>query len=129
MYDRTFGPIMFDPLQSPSIDAIEAEGQGGGYETFTDEKKNFGSLEVRYDFGGIPIRLEIAFKSFRETVGFSIRVNIRVVLIRMETVRSIPGNSDLWMGRKTAVEIMSEGIFLKSISSLEKLPLLPLQIM
>ena len=44
MYDRTFGPIMFDPLQSPSIDAIEVEGQGGGYETFTDEKKNFGSL-------------------------------------------------------------------------------------
>ncbi|OUU12006.1 MAG: hypothetical protein CBC00_02765 [Verrucomicrobia bacterium TMED40] len=46
LYDRSFGDgkIMFDPLQSTNINALEVEGESGGPETFTDVNKNFGSL-------------------------------------------------------------------------------------
>lgn len=44
LYDRTFGKVMFDPLQSQNIDSLSIEGQSGGPTTSIKEIENFGSL-------------------------------------------------------------------------------------
>ena len=67
LYDRSFGDgkIMFDPLQSTNINALEVEGESGGPETFTDVNKNFGSLGGKIKLWWHPLNLRDRLKIFQ----------------------------------------------------------------